>query len=83
MVFWVAAVGFGRYVILLAIGLERFERFWRVLGGILGRGGRFWSLRGLASGRLESFWMVLDCILRRGGRFWSLRGLASDRSGAV
>ena len=69
MVFWVAAVGFGRYGVLLAVGLERFERFW--------------SLRGFASGRSEPFWMVLDCILRRGGRFWSLRGLASGRSGAV
>ena len=66
MVFWVAAVGFGRYVLLLAVGLERFERFW--------------SLRGFASGRSELFWtvwVVWGGVLRRGGRFWSLRGLAS------
>ena len=72
MVFWVAAVGFGRYGVLLAVGLERFERFWIVLDGLLGRGGRFWSLRGLASGRSGAFRTVLDCFGWYFGSRWSV-----------
>ena len=35
VVFWVAAVGWDRYGVLLAVGLERFGRFWRVLDVII------------------------------------------------
>ena len=79
-------VGFGRYVVLLAVGLERSERFWRVLGRILGRGGRLGSLRSLASGRSGAFWTVLEGFGRhlcRSGLLGSLRSFASGRSGAV
>ena len=43
------AVGLGQGVVLLEIGPERFVLFWRVLEGLLGRGGRFWSGRRLGS----------------------------------
>ena len=47
----VVAVGLGQGVVLLEIGPERFVLFWRVLEGLLGRGGRFWSGRSVARGR--------------------------------
>ena len=85
-VFCVAAVGWDRYVVLLAVGLERSGRFWTRQGAILGRGGRLGSLRSLASGRSGAFWTVLDGFGRhlcRSGLLGSLRSLASGRSGAV
>ena len=32
--FWVVAIGFGRYVVNVGIGLERFGRFWTLLDAI-------------------------------------------------
>ena len=66
------AVRFGRYVVLLAVGLERSGRFWTRQGAILGRGGRFWSLRNFASGRSGAFRTVLDCFGWYFGSRWSV-----------
>ena len=81
----VAAVGWDRYVVLLAVGLERFGRFWMVLDAICVAAvcwDRYVVLLAVGLERSERFWRVLDCILGRGGRLGSLRSLASSRSGA-
>ena len=82
MVFWVAVVGFGRYVVLLAVGRNRFGWFWIVFSVAAVGFGRYVVLLAVGLERSERFWRVLGCILGRGGRLGSLRSLASGRFGA-
>ena len=82
--FWVVAIGFGRYVVYVGIGLERFGRFWTLLDAI-------WVVTisfgcyvlGLAVSLHQNFRKSIENAsnLGRGGQFWLLRTQASGRSG--